>query len=240
MPISISTLRLGAMDNFIHFVTDTATTQTMVVDPAWDDETIAEHIDHNDFSLCGVLLTHSHTDHISALLDVVNDYDVPVYITRAEFRLGRARVSHPNYIQDGDIIPLGNSEITVIETPGHTIGSVAFHVDNALISGDTLFVDGCGRCNFYESDVEKMWESLQKLKTLPDDTVIYVGHDYGQKATDTIGNQKRTNPYLLIDDKAFFIDFRMNLQAHYRSIPFAPSSATEMQAIKDKHAGYQT
>lgn len=236
MTITIHTLKLGTMDNFIHCIADTDNGEVMLVDPAWEADTILQLCDTHNYTLTGILLTHSHPDHVSAVAGILAQRPVPVYISRKEFRLGLVRLDNPTYIADGDTIPLGKHRIEVIETPGHTIGSVCFRIEKSLIVGDTLFIDGCGRCNFYESDVEQMWDSLQRLKQLPDDTVIYCGHDYGQQATDTLGKQKQTNPYLLIDDKAFFIQFRMDLQAQYRSIPFAPSSPEEMAAIYQQHA----
>lgn len=238
--IHITTLPLGAMDNLVYVVADTATRQAVFVDPAWDIEALQQCLTDNNYQLTGVILTHSHYDHISALPDVLARYDVPVYLSEAELSLGNVnkacdKSTRMTLIKDGDTLTLGDSRINVIETPGHTIGSVCFYVDNQLIAGDTLFIDGCGRCNFPESDVEKMWDSLQKIKKLPDDTIIYCGHHYGQQTTDTLGRQKHTNPYLLIDDKAFFIDFRQNLQSQYRRIPFVPSSHEEMQEIATKH-----
>ncbi|PID64620.1 MAG: MBL fold hydrolase [Gammaproteobacteria bacterium] len=235
MTATLSFLRLGNLDNIIYFITDEATRHTFVVDPAFDVDAILTHLHSNQMLLQGVLLTHSHGDHISALLGLLKIHPVPTYVTREEFRLGRVRIKQPHYIAEGDTITLGETSIRVYETFGHTVGSICFHFDKALITGDTLFVDGCGRCNFYESNVEMMWDSLQRLKELPDQTTIYPGHDYGQRPSDTLGNQKKTNPYLLIDDKAFFMDFRMNLQAQYRSIPFSPSCAEEMQAIYRAH-----
>lgn len=229
----IHTLALGVMDNFVHIVADCSTGEAMVVDPAWDVAEIEKVLIDNQWTLTGILLTHSHADHIAAVKDVLSFADVPVYITAEEFRLGFLRITKkPTYIKDNDVIQLGKTEIRVMATPGHTVGSACYWINGKdLIVGDTLFVDGCGRCNFLESDVEKMYESLQRLKSLPDEVVIHCGHHYGQKKTDTLGNQRKTNPYLLIDDRAFFIQFRMELQAHYRQIPFSPSSLEEMQRI---------
>lgn len=235
MTVSIETLSLGSMDNFIHIIVDNDSGEAMVVDAAWDAEAILAHCQARQLTLTGLLLTHSHADHTSAITQILQAYNIPAYISREEFRIGLARLKKPHFIADGDRITLGKSEIQVIATPGHTIGSVCYLADNQLVAGDTLFVDGCGRCNFIESDVNKMFQSLQRLKQLPDDTVIYCGHDYGQQKTDTLGNQKRTNPYLLIEDKDFFVEFRMNLQSQYRSIPFAASSADEMQRIYEQH-----
>ncbi len=174
MAIIIHTLKLGSMDNFIHFVADTDSKNIMVVDPAWEAETILTFIDKNGYHLTGILLTHSHADHISALKPILAQRQVPVYISRTEFRLGRVRVKNPHYIEDGERIPLGKADIEVIFTPGHTSGGVCFLADKHLIAGDTLFIDGC-------------------------------------------------------------IAFRMHLQSQYRSIPFKPSSAAEMQAIRAAH-----
>lgn len=232
----IHTLELGTMDNFIHIITDTDSRQAMVVDPAWDADAILQAVAEQHCELVGILLTHSHEDHISAVQPLLDKKPLPVYISREEFRIGLARIKKPTFVTDGDTITLGNTQIEVIATPGHTLGSVCYCVNQQdIIVGDTLFIDGCGRCNFFESRVESMFDSMQRLKQLPDHVVIHAGHHYGQQKTDTIGRQKQTNPYLLINDREFFIRFRMTLQADYRSIPFAPSSAAEMQSIFERH-----
>ncbi len=223
------------MDNFIHLITDKDSRQAFVVDPAWDCEAILEKLDNLGMTLSGILLTHTHADHTNAVKELLSHHNVPVYVSQKEYELGKITLPNPHFIQTGDKLPLGQSTLSVIETPGHTIGSVCFYTGDALVVGDTLFIDGCGRCNFSESDVEKMWDSLQLIKTLPDTTLIYCGHHYGKKKIDTLGEQKQTNPYLLINDKQFFIDFRMNLQAQYRNIPFSPSSQQEIEAIYQKH-----
>lgn len=235
MSCFIKTLSLGAMDNFIHIIIDESSRAAFVVDPAWDADAILHALAEQQADLAGILLTHSHADHVSAVGALLAISDVPVYLSEAEYQLGKIRSITPRFITDGEKIPLGESDIQVIATPGHTLGGVCYYAQPHLICGDTLFIDGCGRCDFAESDVVKMWGSLQRLKTLPDETVVYCGHDYGEKPTDTLLNQKQTNPYLLIDNKAFFIDFRLNLQGQYRRIPFAPSSATEMAQIYQRH-----
>lgn len=236
MLTAIHTLALGTMDNLIHIVVDNDSTKAMVVDPAWDAPVILETISQLGCQPAGILLTHSHYDHLSAVNEILAVSPVPVYLTQREFRLGLARIKTPSYVSDGDILTLGRTRIEVLETPGHTLGSACYWVNSRkLITGDTLFIDGCGRCNFLESNVSSMFESLQRLKRLPDEVVIYPGHHYGQQKYDTLGNQKKTNPYLLINDQDFFIQFRMHLQAQYRSIPFIPSSPGEMQQIYQRH-----
>lgn len=231
MSFTINTLELGTMDNFIHIISDKATHQALVVDPAWDSQAILNDLQSRGLTLAGLLITHSHHDHVSAVNDLLSEHDVPVYLSREEFRIGLLRLKKPTYIADGESITLGKTTITAMLTPGHTVGSLCYRVGDALFTGDTLFIDGCGRCNFYESQVDKLFESLKQIKSLPDQVVIYPGHNYGQQKTDTLGNQKQTNPYLLIETPEFLVEFRMRLQADYRCIPYAPSSLEEMQAI---------
>ena len=235
MSIILQSLALGGMNNLIHIISDQDSGKAMIIDAAWDADAISSVLTQNQWQLEGILLTHTHGDHTSAVNAFLQGTDLPVYVSREEYSLGLFVLENPSYIAHGDVLYLGESKIEVISTPGHTTGSVCFLADDILITGDTLFIDACGRCNYPESDVDKMWYSLQKLKQLPNNTVIYCGHDYGQKQTDTIGNQKLTNPYLLIDNKEFFVDFRMNLQSQYRQIPFPPSSIEEMRAIEKKY-----
>jgi len=235
MTISVHCLTLGPMDNLSPMIVDRQTNQAMIVDPAWDSGAIKAFMHQHQLHPVGILLTHSHVDHINALDDILKHDDIPVYIHADEYALSRVTIDNPVLIDDGHSIAFADSQIRVIATPGHTIGSVCYLIEHQLIAGDTLFIDGCGRCDFTESDVDKMFSSLAKLKKLADDTIIYPGHDYGQKSSDTIGHQKQSNPYLLIEDRDFFIKFRMQLQSQYRRIPFAPSSAQEMAAIYRLH-----
>ncbi len=99
----------------------------------------------------------------------------------------------------GDTLDVGNVSVTFLHTPGHTPGSQCFLVNGRLVSGDTLFVQGCGRVDLPGADPAQMYESLtQRLAKLPDDTILYPGHDYGRTPTSTIGEEKRSNTYMRI------------------------------------------
>ncbi len=101
-------------------------------------------------------------------------------------------------------ITLGNETIKILHTPGHSPGGQCFYNAPHLITGDTLFVNGCGRCDLPGSDPEAMFNSLHEIiGKLPDDTIIYSGHNYGDPPTDTLGNQKKTNPYLKLEKEKF-------------------------------------
>ena len=105
---------------------------------------------------------------------------------------------------------LGELTFDVFHTPGHSPGGVCFKYGDDMIVGDTLFVDGCGRCDLPQSDVNAMYDSIHGvLMKLPDSTVIYPGHNYGPTPTDTIGNQKKTNRFMLAATREAFIKERM-------------------------------
>ena len=103
-------------------------------------------------------------------------------------------------VESGDKLKIGNIEVEFLHTPGHTPGSQCFMVKQTLVSGDTLFIDGCGRVDLPGSSSEDMFHSLQKLATLPDDTLLLPGHNYGQVPSATLEETKRINTYMRIND----------------------------------------
>jgi glyoxylase-like metal-dependent hydrolase (beta-lactamase superfamily II) len=98
-------------------------------------------------------------------------------------------------VESGHKIKVGDIEITFLHTPGHTPGSQCFLVENRLISGDTLFIGACGRCDLPGGDANQMYESLMKLGKLEESTILLPGHNYADTPTSTLGEEKRTNPY---------------------------------------------
>jgi hydroxyacylglutathione hydrolase len=98
--------------------------------------------------------------------------------------------------ESGDKIDVGRLEIQLLHTPGHTPGSQCFLVENRIVSGDTLFIGSCGRVDLPGSDPEQMYYSLtQKLMALPDETILFPGHNYSDQTSSTLGGEKQTNPY---------------------------------------------
>jgi len=108
--------------------------------------------------------------------------------------------------EGGDRVAAGEVEVTLLHTPGHTPGSQCFLVGNRLVSGDTLFVQGCGRVDLPGGDSEEMYRTLtQRLAALPDDTVLYPGHNYGKTPTATMGEQRKSNYALKVPDMASWL-----------------------------------
>ena len=105
-------------------------------------------------------------------------------------------------VDSGDRMSVGEIEVEFLHTPGHTPGSQCFRIRNTLVSGDTLFIQGCGRVDLPGSDPDSMYESLKRLASLPDETVLLPGHNYSDAPRATMGETKKGNFYLRVPDLA--------------------------------------
>jgi glyoxylase-like metal-dependent hydrolase (beta-lactamase superfamily II) len=202
------------MANFVYLIGDVDERVCMVVDPAWDVQGILDFIDGEDMKLTGALVTHYHPDHIGGNLfshhiagldELLSLRPVRIYVNEKEAEGIKAvsGVSSGDLVaqRGGDEITIGKSTLRFLHTPGHTPGSQCFLVDGALVSGDTLFIGGCGRVDLPGSDATQMYYSLtQVLAKLPDETVLYPGHDYSSMPTSTMGKEKKENFYLKVPD----------------------------------------
>jgi hydroxyacylglutathione hydrolase len=185
------------MANYVYFVGDPESREVAVVDPAWDVDRIVEMAEHNDLTITKILITHSHFDHINGVEALLNRTKAKVYMNKVEAEFMKAVWSELVKVDSGDATQVGNVAITFLHTPGHTPGSQCFMVQNHLISGDTLFIGACGRCDLPGSNPEDMYYSLtQKLAKLDDRTIVFPGHNYASRPYSTIGDEKRFNPYL--------------------------------------------
>jgi hydroxyacylglutathione hydrolase len=195
--IYLKQVELGPMANYVYVVGDLTTREVAVVDPAWEVDRIVELAQENDLTITKILITHSHFDHVNGVEDLLNRTKAKVYINRAEAEFMKAVWPDLVKVESGDTTRLGDMDITFIHTPGHTPGSQCFLVQNHLISGDTLFIGACGRCDLPGSNAEDMYYSLtHTLARLDDRTVVFPGHNYAARPYSTIGDEKRFNPYL--------------------------------------------
>ena len=195
--IYLKQVELGPMANYVYFVGDPRTREVAVVDPAWDVDRIVEMAQENDLTITKILITHSHFDHINGVEALLSRTKAKVYINKAEAEFMKAVWPDLVKVDSGDTTDVGDVDITFLHTPGHTPGSQCFLVQNHLISGDTLFIGACGRCDLPGSNAEDMYRSLtQKLVKLDDHTIVFPGHNYAARPYSTIGDEKRFNPYL--------------------------------------------
>jgi len=200
-------IEIGPMQNFVYLVGSKETRKVAVVDAAWDIEKILRIATEDEMEVSHAFVTHTHPDHvggqfsgvqIEGVTELLEKVKVKVVIHKAEAEfLKSLSPSDLIKVESGDEIDLGGVRIKLIHTPGHTPGSQCFLVDNRLVSGDTLFVGSCGRVDLPGSNAEEMYFSLtQRLMNLPDETILFPGHNYADKPISTLGEQKTTNPYL--------------------------------------------
>lgn len=227
-PYTIEALKLGPMDNFVYLIADRASARAAVVDPAWDVPAVLARAAGLGLHITDALLTHSHHDHINGVEALLEATDARVHLHRDEAAFWGADLVRPALHRGGDTLLLGSTPIEVLHTPGHTPGSVCYRVHDEVITGDTLFVYGCGRCDLKGGDPNRMHDSLCRLcRELPGGTLIRPGHDYGITPVSTMLEQMQGNPFLHFheDQRAGFVEYRMHL--HDREEPYGPEPAPD-------------
>ena len=217
---TIDALELGPMENFIYLIIDNHTQRAAVVDPAWDVPEILNLAAQKGVTITDILLTHSHHDHINGIEQVLARFDAQLHLLKPEADFWGKHLDLPTLHHGGDIIRLGDTEISILHTPGHTPGSACYHIDDHLITGDTMFVWGCGRCDLSGGDPEAMYDTLRKLATLPSSTLTLPGHNYSDQCTATMEEQIEGNPFLHFHNRDKFVDYRMHQHDRIRHSPY--------------------
>lgn len=218
---TIDALELGPMENFIYILTDKKSKRAAVVDPAWNVPAILALCKKLGVKITDILLTHSHHDHINGIMQVLDKYDAQLHLLKSEARFWGQHLDVPTLHHGGDIIQLGDTDIKVLHTPGHTPGSACYHINDHLITGDTMFVWGCGRCDLSGGDPEIMYDTLHKLGQMPGSTITLPGHNYADRTTATMAEQCEGNPFMHFDDKNKFVDYRMHIHDKIRHDPYS-------------------
>jgi hydroxyacylglutathione hydrolase len=209
----IEQIEIGPMQNFTYLVGSRTTREVAIVDPAWDIDALLERIDAQGYTLTAALVTHYHPDHIGGslgghniegLAELSAQRGVRIYTHKAEAdgvrKVTGLSESDLVRVDSGDRLAIGEVEVEFLHTPGHTPGSQCFRVRNTLVSGDTLFINGCGRVDLPGSNSEDMYHSLARLRALPDDTLLLPGHNYAHVPNATLAETCKHNTYLRIDD----------------------------------------
>lgn len=230
----IETMELGPMENFIYLLIDQTTKTAAVVDPAWDTPAILDRAKQIGATITDVLLTHSHHDHTNGLDQLLSQCDAQVHLLKSEAMFWGADLLKPSIHHGGDHIKLGDTEIEVLHTPGHTPGSACYRIDNDLITGDTLFVFGCGRCDLHGGDPEQMYTTLKRFRDeLPASIVIHPGHHYAVQKTSTLENELEGNPFMHFTEVDQFIRYRIKVHDQVRNSPYSAVTKEELGALKD-------
>lgn len=189
------------MRNFSYLIGDPQSRRCVVVDPAYAPNDLTQIAADDGYEIDAVLITHYHADHcggrmmgmnLPGIAEVLDEMNVPIVINRQELEwvmktTGLGKESF-RLVDGGDKVEIGDVSVTMLHTPGHTPGSQCFLVRGRLVSGDTLFLDGCGRTDLPGGNPEELYRSLSSLAALPNDTDLYPGHDYSHR------------PHALLDD----------------------------------------
>lgn len=212
MSLYLKQMELGPMQNYVYLIGDPKTNEAAVVDPAWNVPAILSQLKEDGYRLTHAILSHGHFDHINGIEEIVEQTGATVCGQKSELEefiaegMGGLVIpkGHLKKTFTGDAMKLGTLEVQFIPTPGHTPGSRCMLIErgdqHVLITGDTLFVGTIGRCDFPYSSPKDFFRSLAKIKALKDETVFYPGHDYGTRSTNTLKNEKKTNPFLLCNN----------------------------------------
>ena len=200
----IEQLLVTAMDVFCYLLVCEKTQEAVLIDPAGDFDDIMQAIQHHNAQVKYIINTHGHFDHTSGNSKMIEltgaqlliheaDMDQLTGITNrlmARFNKGSASPKPMRTLHDGDIITFGKEQLKVIHTPGHTPGSICLYTPGHIFTGDTLFTEGMGRTDLPGGSYKQIMESIYRILSLPDDTIIWPGHHYGRFPKSTVAQQK--------------------------------------------------
>jgi glyoxylase-like metal-dependent hydrolase (beta-lactamase superfamily II) len=210
--IRILQIPIGEYQVMTYIAACPETLEAVIIDPAGEAEKILTAVGEEGLTVKYILSTHGHADHVLANRALKEALDVQTWMHEADhdfFSRKSVRLSSEKELglsqpepadrtfQDGDLLQVGSLSFRVIHTPGHTPGSVCFLVEGNLFTGDTLFVGAAGRTDLTGASLDTLIESIEKkIMPLPDETVIWPGHDYGDTPSSTVGREKRENIYI--------------------------------------------
>lgn len=203
----IECLTVGPFAENTYLLGDEDSRDAYVIDPGGDTDRILRLVSNHGLTLRGIINTHGHIDHIAGVQELKDRTGIPFAIHEQElftlenapqaaalfgmFNLRKPEVDR--FLQDGELLSLGNKTIQVVATPGHSLGGVSFHIENSIFVGDALFAGSIGRTDFPGGDYQTLISSIKnRILTLPDDAIVYSGH--GPETT--VGWERRTNPFL--------------------------------------------
>jgi glyoxylase-like metal-dependent hydrolase (beta-lactamase superfamily II) len=209
----IKQLEIGKLAIYCYIVVDRESREGLIIDPGGSPRKILQAANEEWVKIKFIVNTHSHVDHICGNAGVVKETGAKLVIHELEKKsltrvhkgllnilLGGRPSPQPDIlVKDGDSIEIGNSTLEVIHTPGHSRGGICLYGENNLFTGDTLFVGGIGRTDLPGGSIEVLLDSIKnRLLVLPDETIMWPGHNYGNSPSSTIIREKIYNPFLTV------------------------------------------
>jgi glyoxylase-like metal-dependent hydrolase (beta-lactamase superfamily II) len=202
----------GQMANFVYAIGDRVSGEAVLVDPAYAPDELVGLLEADGMRPVGAVLTHYHADHaggslggiatIDGVAELLARVDLPVHVQSPEVAWLRESTGLPAAAfvahDPGDVVRLGDIELTLLHTPGHTPGSQCVLVGGRLVTGDTLFLEGCGRTDLPGGDGPALYQSIMAtIGALPDETTVLPGHHYSAEPSAALGSLRTTNPVLV-------------------------------------------
>jgi glyoxylase-like metal-dependent hydrolase (beta-lactamase superfamily II) len=209
--MDIEQIKVGFMDVFCYLIASARSKEALVIDPAGDEEKIVSRIKERELTLKSIVNTHGHPDHtcgnakmkeLTGARIVMHELDNQVFSSEGGREMARQWGFTPSppadvTVKDGDEILVGDVTLKVLHTPGHSPGGICLFGDGNLFTGDTLFVGAVGRTDLPGASFDDFMRSIkEKLMTLPGETIVWPGHDYGARPSSTVEMEKRSNPYI--------------------------------------------
>lgn len=208
MAFTLKRINVGPMLNFCYLVGDHQTKQAYLLDPAWEPRKLLEEVETLGFKLAGIVVSHAHYDHTNAVADILKIYDVPVFANREEIPYAQSGFDIVSElgesvkpVRGGDVIDVGQTPLRFLHTPGHTPGSQCVQVGDYLLTGDTLFIGGCGRSDLPGGNEAQLLQSLKKIAELDSCLMVCPGHDYGPVPQRSLEEERKENPYFKAKEK---------------------------------------
>lgn len=209
--MEIKQIKLSRMAIFCYLIGDETTQTCALIDPAFDTDQILAAVQRRQYRITHIINTHGHPDHTAGnralkaatgaqlLIHELDADRLGTVIHRTFSRILGGKGSPPPDIRlhDADVVRIGETQLKVLHTPGHTPGSICIYADGHVFTGDTLFVGAVGRVDLPGGSRLQMRMSFrEKISTLPANTVVWPGHDYGPAPTSTIGHEQHSNPFI--------------------------------------------
>lgn len=203
--MGIVQIPVGNMQNFSYIIYDEHEKVGAIIDPSWDLEKIFEFLEKNNISAKFIINTHTHFDH------VLGNDQVAEITKAAIIQHEKSTLKKDRSVREGEIINIGQVELEVLYTPGHSEDSICLIMNKeSIITGDTLFVGNIGRVDLPGSSPANMYDSLSRVAKLDGSLVVYPGHNYGMTPTSTILNERTNNPMLNFKSKQAFLKYMVN------------------------------
>lgn len=210
-------MKYAEVINYTYLIRDNTNGDTILIDPSWELNKLTKFMTEEKMLLKAILLTHGHYDHLNLVDDILEETSVDVYCGEHETDIKKYLSAKVQPLKDGEILKIENIAIYCMHTPGHTLGSMCFYVNEKYIfTGDTLFIEGCGNPDLYENSAYDMFHSVQKIISfVKNDTLVYPGHAYKAFPGKSIDFLKKNNIYFNIYAQNDFIEFLTRPKNNY-------------------------